>query len=155
LYRSRGGGKRHDQTQKKEITNMKFKTNAFAQTATRVAPVSGWACLLAVVAAAWMPQTMRAQEGSNPWVLDNFKTGGGKLQATSGTHSVIQNGSGIIGGARSLTLVFGPNADEFGQPSTVQVPAQRRSEGGPSRADLVERLRHSPGFLCGILWPEQ
>jgi hypothetical protein len=100
---------------------MHYETNAFAQTAKRLTRLARGASLLAALAMAWIPQTMRAQDGSDPWVLDNFRTGGGKLQATSGTHSVIQNGPGMVGGERSLTLVFGPNADEFGQTSTVQV----------------------------------
>jgi hypothetical protein len=96
---------------------MKFKTNAFTHRATRVAHLSLGAVSLAAVALALMPQTMRAQ----PLILDNFQTGAGKVVATSGTQTVIQNGSGIIGGARSLTLVIGPSGDEFGQTSTVQV----------------------------------
>ena len=100
---------------------MKLETNVFALRTTRVAHFATGAGLLALMAMAWMPQTMRAQEGSNPWVLDNVKTGGGRIQGTSGTPSVIQNGSGIIGGERSLTLVFGPNSDPFGQISTAQV----------------------------------
>ena len=98
---------------------MKFTTNAFALRATRVAHLAHGAGLLALVALAWMPQTMRAQE--NPYVFDTFQTGGGKLQTTSGNQSVIQPGSGIIGGARTLTINYAASTDEFGQPSTVQV----------------------------------
>jgi hypothetical protein len=69
---------------------------------------------------ALMPQTMRAQE--NPLVLDNFQTGAGKIQATSGTQSVTQTGSGIVGGGRSISIVYNPAApSQFGQPSTLQV----------------------------------
>jgi hypothetical protein len=47
---------------------------------------------------AWMPQTMRPQ--GNALVLDNFQTGAGKIAATSGTQTLTQTGSGIVGGGR-------------------------------------------------------
>jgi hypothetical protein len=101
---------------------MRFKTNAFAQTATRVAHLAHGAGLLAVVAMAWMPQTMRAQEGSDPWVFDDFSTAGGKLEATSGPHSVNQTSSEIIGGTRSISLNYtASDPSKFGQESTLQV----------------------------------
>jgi hypothetical protein len=72
---------------------MKLKTNTFAHTATRVAPLSLGAVSLAAVAMAWMPQTMGAQTPPPAnGVLDNFATGGGKVAATSGIQTVTQTG---------------------------------------------------------------
>jgi hypothetical protein len=91
---------------------MKFKTNAFAHAATRGAG------LLAAAAMAWMPQTTRAQD----LTLDDFSTGPGKLEATSGSHTVSQTGTGIVGGTRNISLVYGKkDKSEFGQESTLQV----------------------------------
>jgi hypothetical protein len=104
----------------KELTNMKLKTNVFADRVARVARLSLGAVSLATVAMALMPQTMRAQE--NPLVLDNFQTGAGKIAATSGTQSVTQPGAGIVGGGRYISIVYDPGASsQFGQPSTLQV----------------------------------
>jgi hypothetical protein len=99
---------------------MKLKKNAFARRATRVAHLSLGAVSLAAVAMTSMPHSMRAEE--NPLVLDNFQTGAGKVAATSGSQTVNQTGSEIVGGTRTISIVYGPAAPSvFGQPSTAQV----------------------------------
>jgi hypothetical protein len=100
---------------------MKLKTNTFAHTATRVAPLSLGAVSLAAVAMAWMPQTMGAQTPPPAnGVLDNFATGGGKVAATSGIQTVTKTGSGIFGGSRYIQLSVN-TADPYQQPVQVQV----------------------------------
>lgn len=111
---------------------MHYETNAFAQRATRVVRLATGAGLLAAVAMALIPQTMRAQEGSDPWVLDDFSTGAGKVEATSGEHTVNQTGADIIGGTRSITILYGKkDKSAFGQESVLQV-RPGTSENAPS-----------------------
>jgi hypothetical protein len=72
-------------------------------------------------------------------VLDNFQTGAGKIAATSGTQSVTQPGSGIVGGGRNISIVYNPGAfSQFGQPSTLQVR--------PSTTKVPSALIWSNGF---------
>jgi hypothetical protein len=90
------------------------------------------AVLLTSLALAWVPQTLRAQ--ADPLILDNFTTGKGKLDATSGSYgthpTVTLKGSEIYGGARELGIWFSSN--EFGQTVQAQVLPQPKSSTTPS-----------------------
>jgi hypothetical protein len=108
---------------------MHFQTNAFTRRATRVVHLATGAGLLAAVAMALIPQTMRAQV--DPLVIDNFKTGGFKAESTTGTKYYTQTGTGIYGGTRNINLVMG-SSDAFAQPVQVQVRPQPKSSATPS-----------------------
>ena len=126
---------------------MKFKTNAFAHRATRAVHLATGAGLLAALAMACMPQTMRAQEGSDPWVLDDFSTGAGKLEATSGEHTLNQTGADIIGGTRSITILYGKkDKSAFGQESVFQVRPST-SENAPSALIWSNGFDATPEFV--------
>src|ERR1022692_4499994 len=108
---------------------MKLKTKVFALRATRVAHLSLGAGLLALVAMAWIPQTMQAQN----LILDNFATGGGKVAATTGVQTVTQTGTGIYGWFRQIRLTVdngsGVSTDPYQQPVQAQVrPSARASD---------------------------
>jgi len=117
---------------KKELTNMHFKTNAFAHRAARVAHLARGASLLAVTAMALVPQTMRAQK--DPLVLDDFSTGKGKAESATGAKYYAQTGTGIVGGTRNINLIMGPgdSASVFAQPVQVQVRPQPKDSATPS-----------------------
>jgi len=110
---------------------MKLKTKAFALGAARAAHLARGAGLLAAVAIAWMPQTMRAQK--DPLVIDNFQTGGGGAEATSGVKYLTQTGTGIYGGTRNINLEVSTGAGNlFAQPAQVQVRPQPNTSAAPS-----------------------
>ena len=81
------------------------------------------ASVLAGVAMALMPQTMRAQTTvpADFKVLDNFAKGDVKISGTSGTTTKSQDHSDIIGGTRTISLELGTGNDPYGQPVQVQV----------------------------------
>jgi len=91
--------------------------------------------MITAVAIALLPQAMRAQV--DPLTLDDFSTGAGKASATSGTKTVTMTGSGIYGGTRAVSVVFGKGskANAFGQPAQAQVRPE--ATGGATPSALV------------------
>jgi hypothetical protein len=109
---------------------MKFKTNTFTFPAAPVADLALSAGLLALMAMVLTPLTMRAQV--DPLTLDNFSTGPGKVDATSGTRTVRMNGSGIYGGSRAFSILLNKGSNEFAQTAQAQVRTQLTDSATPS-----------------------